>query len=416
MPTSKWIRALAALAIIVAPALARAAAPAPARNLLSNPGFERTLPGHEWMAAGWDTSDAGLPTVFFGRDTLAPHSGHYSVNVANTSTLYTLGHNWSQAVFVGREAWNKEAVFSVWTRSSGQQGRAYVLVQAYADSLTKLARLWGVDRDEARTRLGINSVDDPVMELGWRRAQFDDTDTQWVRREVRVFVPAGTNVLFVRGGLFGTGQVSFDDASLTLAPAPPAPVVALGQNLFADPGFEDGGLAWEWAIPPYEGLRIEIDSTVTHGGRRSARFSNLSKGISDTRRGMCQPISARGLAGKRVRSSGWVRGDCLSGAAFVKVYCQTLHGLTQSPGTQMLSDTFDWTQTATELDVPSDAIEIWAWLAIRVPAAGALWMDDGRFEVIGPATDTASPTAAPTTAPKAKRAQPAGKAPAARHH
>ncbi len=416
MPTSKWIRALAALAIVVAPALARAAAPAPARNLLSNPGFERTLSGHEWMAAGWDTSDAGLPTVFFGRDTLAPHGGLYCVNVANTSTLYTLGHNWSQTVFVGREAWNKEAVFSIWTRSSGQQGRGYILVQAYADSLTKLARLWGVDRDEARTRLGINSVDDPVMELGWQRVQFGDTDTPWVRREARVFVPAGTNVLFVRGGLFGTGQVSFDDAALTLAPAPPVPVVAPGQNLFADPGFEHGGLAWEWVVPPYEGLRLDIDSTVAHGGRLSARCSNLTKGISDTRMGMCQPISTRALTGKRVRISGWFRGDSLRSSAFVKVYCQTPHGLTQSPGTQMFSSTFDWSQTATEIDVPADATEMWAWLALTVPAEGTLWMDDGKLEVIGPATDTPAAPARPTTAPKAKRVQPTGKAPVARHH
>ena len=85
MPSSKWIRALVALALVTSPAFARAAAPAPAKNLLLNPGFERGQSGHEWMPAAWDTSDAGLTTVFFGRDTLAAHGGHYSVNVANTS-------------------------------------------------------------------------------------------------------------------------------------------------------------------------------------------------------------------------------------------------------------------------------------------------------------------------------------------
>jgi len=402
MHSSKWIRALVALAIVTAsPVLTRAAVPAPAKNLLQNPGFERTLPEHEWMPAGWDTSDAGLPTVFFGRDTLNPHGGQYCVNVANTSTVYTLGHNWNQTVFVGREAWNKEAIFSVWTRSSGQQGRGYVMVQAYDDTLTRLARLWGVDRTEARKRVGINAVDDPVIELGWKRVQFDDTDTPWVRREARVYVPAGTNVLFVRGGLFGIGQVSFDDASLTLGPAPPPPSIATGQNLLVDPGFEDGANAWEWMIPPYEGARVDLDSTVAHGGHRSMHVWNMAKGLTDTRMGVCQPISPRGLEGKRLRISGWFKGDSLKSEAFVKIYCQTLHGMTQSPGTEMLSGTFDWTHAATEMDVPPDTKQIWAWLTTTAPAEGELWIDDGRLEMIGPA----SPPPPPEPAPPPQRPQ-----------
>src|SRR5437764_818387 len=85
---------------------ARAAHPASARtgNLLDNPGFETVLAGHPWMPAGWDTSDSGLPTVYFGRDTFVVHSGHYGVNVANTSTSFPVWHNWNQAVMVGPDA------------------------------------------------------------------------------------------------------------------------------------------------------------------------------------------------------------------------------------------------------------------------------------------------------------------------
>ena len=99
-------------------------------NLLKNPGFEELVPGHDWMPAGWDTSRTGLLSVFFGRDTLSPHGGEYSVNVANVSNRFPMAYNWSQGVIVGPEAWNKDAVFTIWTRCNGVDGRAYVLLQA----------------------------------------------------------------------------------------------------------------------------------------------------------------------------------------------------------------------------------------------------------------------------------------------
>ena len=49
----------------------------------------------------------------------------------------------------------------------------------------------------------------------------------------------------------------------------PAGLESKGQNLFAEPGFEDHGLAWDLAIPPYEGAKVQIDSTVAHTGRCS---------------------------------------------------------------------------------------------------------------------------------------------------
>ena len=75
-----------------------------AANLLANPDFEQPLAGHPWMPAGWDTSEAGLSSVFFGRDTFLVERGRYAVSLANVSTLYPLSHNWNQAVSVILEA------------------------------------------------------------------------------------------------------------------------------------------------------------------------------------------------------------------------------------------------------------------------------------------------------------------------
>jgi hypothetical protein len=400
MPSSKWIRALAALALLAVPphAFAAAAAPAP-RNLLLNPGFEHGIQGHDWMPANWDTSDAGVSTVFFGRDTLSRHSGQYSVNIANTSTVWGFNHNWRQVVLVGREAWGKTAVFSVWTRNVGVEGRAYVMIQAYRDTITRQAVIWGVDRDEARRRMQINAISDPIVNLGWKREAFEEPETPWVRREVRVHVPESVNAIYVRCGLAGTGQVMFDDASLTLVASPPPPPVAVGRNLLQDPGFEAGALQWEWVMPPFEGARIERDSTVLHGGKVSIHFSNMNQGYTPSRMGMAQALDARPLRGKHIRLSGWFKGDSLITTAFAKVYCDTQHGMEQSGTGALLSGTFDWSQNSTEFDVPKDAVVVWAYLMFNAPSQGACWMDDGSLEVVGSSAD-AAPASSNTPAAK----------------
>src|SRR6185295_18646470 len=98
--------------------------------------------------AGWDTSRADLQTVFFGRDTFAVHGGRYAISVASASALYPMAHNWSQMLIVDPQWWGKDLVFSIWTRSMGVEGRAYIKLDAYQDTLSKMARIWKVSRDD----------------------------------------------------------------------------------------------------------------------------------------------------------------------------------------------------------------------------------------------------------------------------
>lgn len=394
-------RALPALALAatLAPGVAHAAPP---KSLLLNGDFERTLAGHPWMPAGWDTSTADLPTVFFGRDTFLVHGGRWAVNVANTSVAFPMWHNWNQTLLVGKEAWGKTATLKVWTRSNGVEGRAYILLQAYSDTASKMGRIWGVDHDEALRRLGIGKIDDPFLDLAWKRVSFDDALTDWVEREAKIFIPPGTNVVFVRCGLVGIGQVLFDDASLVLSPATPPAKIAKGQNLFADPGFEDGGLVWDLSLPPYEGSKVVIDTTIVHTGRKSVRLENFWDGLVETRIGVAQPFDARPLRGQRVRLSGWFKGDSLIGIAYVKIFAQGLKSrVTQSPGAELLSNTWDWQELSIELNIPDDAVLVWAHLQAQAPSRGTVWIDDAKFEVLGPAPPP--PTAQKSSASKKKR-------------
>jgi hypothetical protein len=367
-------------------------------NLLANPSFEESLPTHPWLPAAWDTFPSSLATVFFGRDTVLAHSGRWSVNVANVSTRVPMWHNWSQTMVVPRSLWGKDVVFGVWTRSLGLQGRAYTLVQAFNDTIGRVAFEQGVPRDTAMARLGYVVTAQPIVLMGWKRQYFSEEETDWVKRELRMYVPPGTNLLVVRIGLFGTGQIALDDASLTAVAAQTPKPVALRKNLLADPSFEGDGNAWEYSLPPFPGLVLQRDTTTARFGRASLFADPAGNGAITVRTGIGQTLDARPLAGKRVRFAAWVKADSLVGLTYVSLRCTTPGGEVPGPVPEQHSGTFDWKRLAVERDVPPDALTLGAYAEFNAPATGRIWFDDLSLEVIGPAeyvTKRLPPPAAP---------------------
>src|SRR4249920_3737674 len=171
------------------------------KNLLANPGFEDKVPGHPWMASAWDTSASGLETVFFGRDEFSAHSGTHGVSVASASAMFPFAYNWNQSILVTPDMCGKDAVLSVWTKSNGLEGRGYVLLQAFRDTVGKMSVVWNVDRLASENKLGMRGVNDPIIDLAWQRASFCEFETGWVKREVRAYVPPSVNMITVRCGL-----------------------------------------------------------------------------------------------------------------------------------------------------------------------------------------------------------------------
>lgn len=354
------------------------------KNLLANPGMEEGLEDHPWMPAGWDSSVSGMPSVFFGRDTFLVHSGNYAISVANVSTVLQMAHNWSQTLVVDPKDWGKDAVFSMWTRSNGVEGRGYILIQAYQDTVTRMSKEWNIDREAALERLGINKIDDPILDLGWKREFFSDANTEWVRREVRIFIPPSTSVIFIRGGLMGTGQVIFDDASLTYEKAQPAAELPLNTNLLRDPSFEGDGDDWEYSIPPFLDMHVSQVDTYARTGEKSIGAWGGMKTMLNARAGVCQVLSNRNLAGKRVRLTSHVKADSLKGLAYIMVYAHTVGGMKLRPTPRQLSGTFDWTELTLEFDLPKDTYSVWAWSMYNAPAPGRVYFDDMELVVLGP--------------------------------
>lgn len=360
--------------------------PATGRNLLANPGFEEDLVGHAWMPAAWDTFESGLNTVFFGRDSFLVHSGHSAVSIANLSTLMPMFYNWSQTLVVGPDLWDKDLVFSVWTRSNGLEGRAYILLQAYRDTIQEMALTWKVPRDTARVRLGYVPTSQPIVLTGYRRLYFSDRETDWVRREVRAHISPGTDIVAVRAGIFGTGQVLFDDASLTASPTVVPPAPPEHRNLLADAGFEGDGNAWDYSLPPFPGLKVERDTTVSHSGHASMHLYG-GRAPFQARTGLVQVFDGRQFWGKRLKVSAWLKCDSLrAGLAYAKLFATTSVGELRGPAAQQYGATLPWTPASYELDIPPGTDIVSAWFMYDAPAmAGDLWFDDCSLEVLGTA-------------------------------
>jgi hypothetical protein len=362
-------------------------------NLLANPSFEE---GGLFTPSEWDTTVAGVPTVLFYWDPDMTHSGGKSASIVNAGDVIPIWHNWNQIIPAAGRYVGRDLELSVFTRSAQLSGRGYVMVQCYRDTVMVYAREKNISREAARKEMGFKFADDPQLELGWARQYFSPESSEWTERKVRVYVPPTTNLILVRCGIFGPGQVWFDDATLTAVPArQPAPI-ALGRNLLANPGFERPFDDWEFSMPPTPGAVIEPDSTTAHSGRFSALLTTQHKPAFQTYQNACQVYNARNFSGKRVRLSGWCKLDNVNDtSAFLSVYATGLYGVEGSLAGDALSGTRDWTFYSVEWDVPKDTYTVWARAGYQA-TLGKCWWDDLKFEVLGDSQARRKATAAKT--------------------
>ena len=123
-----------------------------------------------------------------------------------------------------------------------------------------------------------------------------------------------------------------------------------------------------------------------------------------------QLIANRGLSGKRLRLSGWIKCDSLMAQAFLKLYCTTLEKDVSAPGSRHVGGTTPWERLETELVVPEGTYKVWAWMMYDAPADGRVYFDDASLEILGPARTGAAPDGAqrPAKAAPGRKAKPGG--------
>jgi erythromycin esterase len=180
------------------------------------------------------------------------------------------------------------------------------------------------------------------------------------------------------------------------------------------PGIAAPAFPWGWYSPELESPAAErqarIDSTVRHGGRRSLRIDRARAGAAWIG---SSDLSAKGLAGRRIRVTGWARTERLrDGAAVLRVETmrdgyQTIR-VDSMPGAG-LRGTTGWTRLALETVLDSGA----AYLGVgaQVSGTGTAWFDDLVLEVDGRRIAAEPGPARPTAAERAwlrSRAVPLG--------
>ncbi len=359
-----------------------------------NPGFED---GGLFNPSDWDTTVAGVPTVLFYWDPDVARGGGRSASIVNAGDAIPVWHNWNQMLPHAGDLVGRDLELTVWVRSSQMSGgRGYVMLQAYRDTVMNKALDEGTTREQARIAMGYKYADDPQLETGWARQYFSADVEEWTAKTVRMYVPPTTNLVIIRLGIFGSGQVWFDDAQLAIKPAATTPL-PLGKNLMANPGFERPLDEWEFSMPPTPQASIVRDSSVAHTGRFSARFTAPVKAAFQTYMNACQVWNARNLSGRRVRLSGWGKTDNLVDSAYLSVFSTGLYGVDGSLAGDAFTGTRDWSFYSVEFDVPKDTYTVWARAGVQA-SPGTTWWDDLKFEVLG-ATPRASSKAAAKTAP-----------------
>jgi len=384
-----WLALAAAAGLLAAPpagAAPAASAGAPA-DLLRNPSAEE---GTLVSPTGWDTTMSNLPTVRFAWDGEQARGGTRSLYVLNTSDVIPLWHNWSQTLLGVNHLGGKELTLRAWVKTRAVTGKAYILLQAYRDTVLVAAGKAGVPRLQMRQEMNIKPADDPQIELGWARKQISGDHPEWTPLEVRLYIPPSTNAVIVRGGVVGLGEAWFDDFSLTAGPARPERPFPLGKNLLTDPGFEGNLDDWDFSMPPVEGLRIRPDA-VPHSGLQSCLIESQRRWQIEVWTHAFQVFNTRALSGKRVRLSGWYKTQDLNNTfACFSIYATGAYGAFRPVVSNAWSGTNDWTYATYEIDIPANTYTVWA-RAVLNTGAGKVWFDDLKFEVLG---DTPKPAAA----------------------
>lgn len=349
-------------------------------NLLTNGSVED---GTLLAPAGWDSTVSQVPTARFAWDDQTAHDGKRSLYVINTSNVIPVWFNWSQTLSGANQLGNKQLTLRAWVKTRNLSGKAYLLLQAYRDTVLVDALKLGLPRLRVRQQMGIKPANDPQLEMGWARKQISGNHDDWTQVEVSLYVPPSTNMVFVRGGIFGVGEAWFDDFSLTSGPPAPEKPFPLGKNLLADPGFEGNLDDWEFSLPPLEGLRFDLDGENAHSGAQALRFESQRHTPFQMLTHAYQVFNTRALSGKRVRLSGWLKLDKLnSSSAYLTVQATGFYGNYHPIISNGISGTQPWTYLTYETDIPKDTYTVWVRGAFAT-AEGRVWFDDLKFEVLG---------------------------------
>jgi RNA polymerase sigma factor (sigma-70 family) len=135
-----------------------------------------------------------------------------------------------------------------------------------------------------------------------------------------------------------------------------------------------------------------VDKAVRHGGNRSCRVESRTEKPTGFAM-LSQTIRADHYRGERVRLSGYLKSDNLSGIATLWMRVDGKNELLaiDKTITQAVRGTTDWQRPCSVLDVPAESDTI--RFAVLVEGSGKAWVNDLKLEVVDRSVPVTNPTA-----------------------
>lgn len=133
-----------------------------------------------------------------------------------------------------------------------------------------------------------------------------------------------------------------------------------------------------------ENYDMRTDLTVHHGGKASGHIKSKASATAEGFGTMMQGIKADDYRGKRIRLSGYVKGDNVENLAGLWMRVDGERGEQLSfdnMGNRPVKGTTDWKKYEVVLDVPASSRNI--AFGILLSGKGQVWVDDLQFEVVG---------------------------------
>jgi hypothetical protein len=147
-----------------------------------------------------------------------------------------------------------------------------------------------------------------------------------------------------------------------------------------------------------ETAEAEIDRTVVHSGKASARLTVTKSTAREV--ALLQPFRGASWRGKRVLLTGWVKTDLAGGEAGLAVITNNAGRYNiYCPAEQRVTKQTAWQELSVVCDVPADTtlLSIGVWVR---HGNGTVWLDDLAF---GPATLDAGAPPQPRKSPPLTR-------------
>jgi len=311
-------------------------------NLIANFSFEV---GTRSSIFGWQKKgEEGGALVY--RDEERSYKGFASAAVSSQESVF-VDAGWVMRLDV--LPLDHDIVFNGYVRTEGLRGEAYLGIVAR-----------GSAQEEGEAAALIIAYTDNV-----------EGDSEWTPVELRCHVPPEAREIWLECGMYGAGRAWFDEVSLVMEERENFP--SPGVNLLRNPSFEEGVRHWHCYQSGLSGPPLYVTVPAGPGGGNALRISIAPGSDPGALTAFYQSVC--GLRGEKgtLRFRGMLRGESITGKAWVDVFALTASGPRGSIAAERATGSGGWEPF--ELTLPIDGETAGLFVRVNLEGEGTAYFD-----------------------------------------